>query len=1522
MEKQKKWQLYLIAAVIFLTIYNIIPTIFYYARPLKSSIDEKRSQSISLSIADRVNSLEADAKEWLDSFCALLKIRPLSLSSSPQQPQFITISFKNLEDANKFRAHLPRAGALISFIPAQLSLYDPNDTTSKNVVIQRRIPIQFDPSQTSSYFQFSSKRDAQGQVTPLYRALVNDRAIQLGIALGGVSETGQYLQALVQGAADGQKQDLAIFLAQNIASFAKVFGENSDIAKRYYSSFTQVESGSRQQLAQNFLAALQSLKETVHTEKTALEQEAMNFKAQGLFLETVKQQRLELLSSREKTLDSAIGVIKRNIQSFAAGQTPWNFTSFGSAIQENLSSTAPGVKIQSISLQDRNPFIDKIVIDWSNEKIYLQLHPDVLTFKQQAAQNNSSGWIRDQADQLLYDEIAYTSRQAGESITPFQDKFEIELNDLTSSTSFLAMRLGSIAAAEVKQLKETLLNTWHPRHPDFSREAFPIWDYETFRNLPPEQQKLGLVIYAPATYNKMPPQGFRMNSVYVIAKGLDKILQKTQNAPQSPQTDQFLQDFNHLRDILQHNSFVGYSGQSYALSQEFATDFIFEGKDYYHSVLKASREDFSVHGTHRYAVLEFTDVEQRILTENKIDNHLHEDLLKWRDDYRAAQLNLKGISAYDVPKPTKNPLWNNFKLSVIKYFRGDDRKILHWGLDLSGGKTVQIELRDNRNRTVTDETDLKQGVNELYNRVNKMGVSEVSIRQEGNYITLDFPGSQGLSAAELVKASSMYFHVVNEKFGPHNPALSEIANRFLQEIWNEAVVTNCKDIEDINQIAWKHLYGDSLDPDVIQPRSEAARTLYENGLRLSNPQDTSTSAAFNESYSKISLFRGVDFTDWYGQTHPLLIVFRNFALEGSNLENVHASYDPSRGNFLSFGIKGSQTAKDGQKISPRDDLYAWTSQFCKEKIGGSPYEAFSQGRGWRMAVILNGSIVSAPTLDSALKDSAMISGSFTQREVNQLEADLKAGSLSFTPRILSEKNVSPELGAKERTLGITATAIALALVIVMMVSYYRFGGVVASIAVLFNLLVMWATLQNLQATMTLAGIAGIILTVGMAVDANVLVFERIREEFAVSGRLASAVHTGYRKAFSAILDSNVTTIIAALVLLHFDSGPIKGFAVTLIIGILSSMFTALFMTHFFFAGWVQNPSHKMLNMANWFKPRNYNFLKYTKATLIFSAVVILIGGYFLVVQRHTIFGMDFSGGYAISLELEPKKDTNYRILVEEALIKQGAQPQEFQIRELTPPNNIRLFLSRSLQESGHPFFGMPIQNDLKDPSYPFENNPKIAWVVQALQKDHIKLAPQVLENLDKSWTEISGQMSDTMRNNALIGLTIALICILLYITVRFEFKYAMSATICLAHDVIFTIGVIALMHFLGVPVQIDLNTVAALMTIVGYSLNDTIIVFDRIREDTRLMRKSSFKEIITHAINITLSRTMMTSGTTLLVLIPLIALGGSTIFAFALVMAIGVIFGTLSSLFIAAPLMLYFHNREEQKLQKLALNDR
>ncbi|NGX37723.1 MAG: hypothetical protein K1000chlam2_00885, partial [Chlamydiae bacterium] len=1214
----------------------------------------------------------------------------------------------------------------------------------------------------------------------------------------------------------------------------------------------------------------------------------------------------------EKSLEEAAAIVKKHKAAFAAGKNPWTFESLSARLEESfIAAQESGSKIQTLYFDGRNPYVKELSIDWSGATLDLTLFSDFNSLKEQFLAEKRH-FLKEQADQFLYNEIAQDSRVSGEQIKPRGDGFQVKLNRLEGSNSFLALRLSQIAAARSKEIEQMLRTHWNPKHPDLKEDAFPIWNYEEYLKVPAFERKLGLLIYAPAMQSEMPKHDLHSSSIYVIAKGLDKILQKIQAAPNSEDAKLFSQDFNALKDLLQQNGMFGYPGSTLP-SNDLASHFIFEAEDFSLPVLKATREDFTTSGTKRYAILEFTDFQQRLLTQNKIDNEIHENLLKWRDDFRGAQLELGGTTSYDIPKPTHNVLFDNLKLSCKKYFRGDDRKILHWGLDLSGGKTVQIELRDQNNRLVTSDEDIKQGIDELYERVNKMGVSEVSIRREGNFITLDFPGSQGLSAKDLIKASTMYFHIANEKFNERNPNLAEASNQFLQDIWNEAVVTGRKAPEEINQIAWRHLHGDSLDSEVIQPRSEAARTLYENGLRLASPAEHTTGNLFNDGLSEIALLRGDDFTQWHGKTHPLMVVFNHFAVEGASLKNVQAGYDQNKGNFLNFEIKGKETLKSGEKINPREDLFSWTSQFSKDKISGTPNASFSSNEGWRMAVLLNGTIITAPTLSYPIRDGGVIEGSFTQREVNQLEADLKAGSLSFAPRILSEKNVSPELGAKERNFGIMAMGIALLLVVICMVAYYRFGGIIASVAVIVNLLIMWAALQNLGATLTLASIAGAILTLGMAVDANVLVFERIREEFAASGRLAFSVRTGYQKAFSAIVDSNVTTIIAALVLLQFDSGPIKGFAVTLIIGIASSMFTALFMTRFFFIGWVQNPKHTKLNMAQFIKAVKFNFLKYSKLAFIISGVIILVGGYLFVQQRNTIMGMDFTGGYSLNLELEQKNGFNYRDAVEKALIAHGAHTQDFQVRQLTPQNNIRLFLSKSMQTEGKPFFGMPLQNEAKNLKLAYEANPRINWVVNSLQSAGLTLSPDSLITLEQNWSEISGQLSDSMRNSALIGLAIAILCILVYITVRFEFKYAISATMCLAHDIAITLAFIAILSFFGLPMQIDLNTVAALMTIVGYSLNDTIIVFDRIREDLRLMRKSSFVEIINHALNVTLSRTTMTSGTTLLVLLPLVILGGSTIFAFSLVMIVGVVFGTLSSLFIAAPLLNAFHARQTQK---------
>lgn len=1494
MEKQKKWPFVLIIAVIVLTVYNILPTIFYYAQPLKSPVAEEEGMKAAASVAGRLNSMEKESVAWIDSYCDLLRVKPASIALDQKSPQYVRVQFAKSDDASLFRSHFPRAGSLIPFVPAQMTVL-PDNENSKTVTVQRRISVHFDQTAIADSFAFTPRFLDNGSLSPAYADLVIDRAATIAAAAAGMSDNACLMQAVLSQTENSD--EYLLNLASQIREISALFKGNEAIQARFCANLTQGSFKNRAQDLARLIAAMDALRDRLRGEKMRLQQ-----KSKEAFLAEDGAQTLRNIEKKGSSLASAASFIKKQLAHFQAGREPLTYKLALDGFRKN--ATQDPTRTLAMDLRSLNPFFGTLAIDWQQGRISLALQPDVARLR-----DEWTGVQKDRLEQLLINEMARISRLSDETWAPGAQEFTLQLHQLPDAQSFLIFKLAPLARQQSESIGRLLQQHWRPKHPDLIAEHFPVVDAAGFKNLNALQKKICLVLYAPASDGALAPKELKKGSIYVIAKGLDRILAQANRSSDETQSRVLESDFAQLSSLLQQSGFLGYPGSSISLTKNFAGDYVFERADAFGNVLAATREDFHVRGSKRFAVLEFSDLEQRILTQNRIDTRIHEDLLKWRDEYAAAQVSLQTANRYDVPKPAKSVFWNNQCLSLKKLFRGDDRKIIRWGLDLSGGKTVQIELRDQNNRLVTSESDLKQGINELYNRVNKMGVSEVAIRRLGNHIVLDFPGSQALSASELVKASSMYFHVVNEKFSTLNSHLADAANRFLQEVWNEAVVTNRKDPQSVNAIAWKHLFGDSLDPNAPQSQSDAARVLYENGLRLPPPNNPYCCTAVNDSVSRIAVMRGQNFSEWHNQTHPLLFIFSNYALEGSNLSNIRSAYDPSKGNFLSFEVIGSSVNGEGQRVNPRDELHAWTSRFSKEKIAGTPNEAFSRGQGWRMAVVLNDTVISAPTLSSALRDSAMISGNFSQREVNQLASDLKAGSLSFTPHILSEKNVSPELGQSDRMKGITATFAALGLVIVCMLSYYRFSGLVATVAVLFNLLIMWAALQNLHATLTLAGIAGVILTVAMAVDANVLVFERFKEEFAVSKRLGASILAGYKKAFSAILDSNVTTIIAALILLNFDAGPIKGFAITLIIGIASSMFTALFMTRAYFASWIRNPLHKSLTMMNWIRVSSIDFLKKAKWAIAAAFAIIVIGASLLIANRSTIFGMDFTGGFAVAVEVQPKtvSSGNYAAAVEDALIKQGLTLRDFQVRELNPPNHLRLLFSAGMEQAGKPFY------DLDAAAKEGKRNPRIQWILKTFRQNGISLTKTSFSQIDANWTAMSGQMSESMRNNAMAGLAIAFACIFIYLAVRFEAAYAASAVICVIHDVFLSLGLIGILHYFGVPVQIDLNTVAALMTIVGYSLNDTIIVFDRIREEIRLMRGQPLPVIVNHALNATLSRTSITSLTTLLVLIALISFGGPSIFSFAAVMIIGVFFGTLSSWFIAAPVLIYLQTRRARQ---------
>ncbi len=1023
MDKRKRWQFYLIIAVFALTLYNILPTIFYYTKPLKSPVDAKRAEQVASNIIERVNSLEGESKEWLASFSKLLGIKPTAINLKENDPGLIEVTFKTSQDAQLFQRFLPRAGAMISFVPAELKLSSniANDKAT-TVLVERNINVHLNPADSSKLFKFTTKYE-QDKLSPFYQQVIEDRVLQVAETLAGPSLNGLLVTAAADGigSAKEKEDELLLTIAREISEAQKALGKNSPILRRYYATFSQVDLPNRTTAIDKLNGKLSALKARTSTQIKFLAEENKKQEASGGLVDISKSQALTELENQLNLLNTASVALQEHAADFRAGLRPLS----RAQLQELFAKSAATVTMQNsqqvLDLSGYNPFIQTVVVDWNDDKINLVPYQDVQKIRALEGATEQEAITKEKLNQLVIDDIARISRVSDEAITPNADLFAISLDVLPNSNSFLAMNLGYLAEEQAASTADKLNSSWYPRHQDLVREAYPVRNFSEFLKEKPEEQKLGLVIYAPVLEKGVPPQGFRTSSIYVIARGLDSILQKYQDAPADDTRQALVEDFNALQSILQQSGFIGYSGQAYGMAPQFSKDYIFELSDYYTNLVAATYENFQVKGSKRFAVLEFSDVEQRILTQNKIDDRIHENLLKWKEEYNSAQVDLNPLARYTVPKPTKNVYWDNFKLSFAKYFRGDDRKILKWGLDLSGGKTVRIGLRDSNGHQVTNPDDLKQAVNELYNRVNAMGVAERTIRLENNTIVLDFPGSQGLSAAELVKASSMYFHLVNEKFSTGNAALAETVNKFLQEVWNEAVVTNRKDFESINEIAWQHLGGDAELEIAAFPRSEAANNLFKNGLRLANPHDRAASSAFNDSLSSIAAWRGTDPSQWYGQTHPLVIVFNNYALEGASLTNIQVGYDPSEGNILQFAVKRSYEGANRGQGSPRDDFYAWTSHFSEEKIAGTVYDTYSQGRGWRMAVILNGEIISAPVLRAALRDAATISGRFSQREINQLAADLKAGSLSFTPRILSEQNVSPELGKEERNKGITAS---------------------------------------------------------------------------------------------------------------------------------------------------------------------------------------------------------------------------------------------------------------------------------------------------------------------------------------------------------------------------------------------------------------------------------------------------------------------------------------------------------------------
>jgi SecD/SecF fusion protein len=582
-----------------------------------------------------------------------------------------------------------------------------------------------------------------------------------------------------------------------------------------------------------------------------------------------------------------------------------------------------------------------------------------------------------------------------------------------------------------------------------------------------------------------------------------------------------------------------------------------------------------------------------------------------------------------------------------------------------------------------------------------------------------------------------------------------------------------------------------------------------------------------------------------------LLVKRNPEVSGDHVTQAHAYYDQQ-----GFGVS-LQLDSEGAK---RFD------------------EVAAQHVGEQLAILLDGEVISAPTLQTThFGGRAQISGNFSEKEARDLASSLE-NPLRVPVSIEDTRTVSSSLGADSIKSGILAGLSGLVLVFAFVMIYYRLAGVIAFAGLLVNIAVLIGTMAMFQFVLTLPGIAGIILSIGMAIDANVLIYERLREETAAGKSLTAALEAAYDKAFSAIFDANLTTLITSVILFWQASGSVKGFAVTLTLGIIASMFSALLVTRTLFRWMIEKGGLKKLTMLDLSPKRTFDFLGKRWVSLVVSA--ILIGGSFVVVavRGEKNLGIDFRGGDLLVV------DAAQAIPVDEA----RAAVQNIGLGDVTI----------QLEREG--------LKDMLTFRSPEGTSDEILSKIKEAFPDRGVVAV--------SQEKVGPQIGVEFAKRALFALLLGIVGILIYVTIRFEFSFALATVAALLHDVIITLGLFAL-----IGGELSLVMVGAILTIAGYSVNDTIVVFDRIRDGLKQGERGSTQVLMNTAINQTLGRTILTGGTTLLSVGALYFFGGAVLRDFSFAILVGILVGTYSSIFVASPIVLWWSKLRGKSIRREVL---
>jgi len=542
--------------------------------------------------------------------------------------------------------------------------------------------------------------------------------------------------------------------------------------------------------------------------------------------------------------------------------------------------------------------------------------------------------------------------------------------------------------------------------------------------------------------------------------------------------------------------------------------------------------------------------------------------------------------------------------------------------------------------------------------------------------------------------------------------------------------------------------------------------------------------------------------------------------------------------------------------------------------------------GRPFAIVLDEHVISAPVIrDAICGGSGQISGNFNFETANDLAVLLRAGALPADLNIVEERTVGPSLGADSIRAGQIASVFACILVFAFLLSAYGILGLIASVAIAANAAMIVAILSVLGATLTLPGIAGIVLTIGMAVDSNVIIFERVREERRQGRSIVQSLDSGFKQATSTIIDANLTTFIAAAILFWLGSGPVKGFAVTLAIGIVTTVFTAFTFTRWMIALWLRRsrPTEMPRGLVNYIPfDTKIPFMSVRKYAFAFS-IITSLATVALFTTMSMNLGVDFRGGSLI--EVQAKSGNADIANVRERL--EGLNLGEVQVQEFGSPRDLLIRVGSQ-------------QGDSADQS-------GAVLVSQTLESDYELRRVEV----------VGPTVSAELTRNGIIGVTVAMLAMMIYIWFRFEWQFGVGAIVSTLHDVIMIMG-----FYILTGIEFNLTSIAAVLTIVGYSINDTVVVYDRMRENLRKYKKMPISELIDMSLNQTLSRTILTGVTTLAALIVLYLFGGEVISSFTIAMIFGIVIGTYSSVFVAGPLLILFKLRPGMSDASEAANDK